>query len=180
MRGVVSLASALSIPLLLNDGKEFPQRSLILFITFTVILVTLVFQGLTLPWIIRKINIKDIPDYPPAEEQEAGIQIRLMKVTLNRINERYTDLAKNNELAGFLKKQLESDVVLMQQRLESLECDTSVNEEVEAYNKMMLDLYTVQREELFRMRKEKIFSDEEIRRQQDQIDFDEAKILGSK
>ncbi len=51
MRGVVSLAAALSIPLLINDGQPFPYRNLILFITFIVILVTLVFQGLTLPWL---------------------------------------------------------------------------------------------------------------------------------
>ncbi len=49
MRGVVSLAAALSIPVYLTNGSAFPQRNMILFITFTVILVTLVFQGLTLP-----------------------------------------------------------------------------------------------------------------------------------
>jgi len=49
MRGVVSLAAALSIPLLINEGQPFPHRNLILFITFIVILVTLVVQGLTLP-----------------------------------------------------------------------------------------------------------------------------------
>jgi Na+/H+ antiporter len=53
MRGVVSLASALSVPLLLSNGDAFPQRNLILFITFVVILVTLVLQGLTLPLVIR-------------------------------------------------------------------------------------------------------------------------------
>jgi len=51
MRGVVSLAAALSIPLTLEDGTPFPNRSLILYITFVAIFVTLVFQGLTLPFI---------------------------------------------------------------------------------------------------------------------------------
>jgi CPA1 family monovalent cation:H+ antiporter len=59
MRGVVSLAAALSIPLLIQDGQPFPFRNLILFITFIVILFTLVIQGLTLPWLIRKINLDD-------------------------------------------------------------------------------------------------------------------------
>ncbi|MCR6722632.1 MAG: Na+/H+ antiporter [Chitinophagaceae bacterium] len=54
MRGVVSLAAALSIPVTMSDGSEFPQRNLILFITFGVILLTLVIQGLTLPVLIRK------------------------------------------------------------------------------------------------------------------------------
>ena len=59
MRGVVSLASALSVPILTQAGQPFPYRDLILFITFIVILITLVFQGLTLPWLIRKVNLKD-------------------------------------------------------------------------------------------------------------------------
>ncbi|MEI9920882.1 MAG: Na+/H+ antiporter [Bacteroidota bacterium] len=53
MRGVVSLAAALAIPITLN-GAPFPQRNLILFITFIVILVTLVVQGLTLPQLIKR------------------------------------------------------------------------------------------------------------------------------
>ncbi len=59
MRGVISLASALAIPVTLADGKEFPERDLVLFISFMVILVTLVFQGLSLPWIIKKLNLSE-------------------------------------------------------------------------------------------------------------------------
>lgn len=54
MRGVVSLAAALAIPVALDDGTPFPHRNLILFITFVVILLTLVVQGLTLPFLIRR------------------------------------------------------------------------------------------------------------------------------
>lgn len=53
MRGVVSLAAALSIPSFISLTEPFPFRSLILFISFVVIIVTLVFQGLTLPWLIQ-------------------------------------------------------------------------------------------------------------------------------
>ena len=59
MRGVVSLAAALSIPLFLEDGSPFPQRNLILFITFVVILLTLVIQGLTLPVLLKKFPPED-------------------------------------------------------------------------------------------------------------------------
>ncbi|MCB4235840.1 cation:proton antiporter [Kaistella anthropi] len=51
---VVSLAAALSIPVTLADGSPFPHRNLILFITFVVILLTLVLQGLTLPLLLKK------------------------------------------------------------------------------------------------------------------------------
>jgi CPA1 family monovalent cation:H+ antiporter len=53
MRGVVSLAAALSIPVVMENGQPFPHRDLILFITFIVILATLIIQGLTLPALIK-------------------------------------------------------------------------------------------------------------------------------
>lgn len=56
MRGVVSLAAALAIPVTLDNGAPFPQRNLILFITFVVILLTLVVQGLTLPFFITRLK----------------------------------------------------------------------------------------------------------------------------
>jgi hypothetical protein len=56
MRGVVSLAAALAIPLAV-DGVAFPDRDLILFLTFTVIVATLVVQGLTLPWVARWLRV---------------------------------------------------------------------------------------------------------------------------
>lgn len=56
MRGVVSLAAALAIPEFLENGQPFPYRNLILFITFVVILLTLIVQGLTLPGMIRKVG----------------------------------------------------------------------------------------------------------------------------
>jgi len=64
MRGVVSLAAALAVPRLLPNGSEFPERDLILFFTFAVILATLVGQGLTLPWLIRRLRVSA----PPGEE----------------------------------------------------------------------------------------------------------------
>jgi monovalent cation/hydrogen antiporter len=57
MRGVVSLAAAFSLPFTLDDGTPFPQRNVILFVTFFVIFVTLVLQGLTLPSIIRVLDL---------------------------------------------------------------------------------------------------------------------------
>src|SRR5207244_3125008 len=59
MRGVISLAAAFALPFVLPNGNPFPGRNYILFFTFCVILVTLIFQGLTLPVLIRKLGIKD-------------------------------------------------------------------------------------------------------------------------
>jgi Na+/H+ antiporter len=59
VRGIVSLAAALAIPLATSSGEPFPYRDLILFLTFSVILITLVGQGLMLPWVIRALGLAD-------------------------------------------------------------------------------------------------------------------------
>ena len=59
MRGAVSLAAALALPLRTDDGDPFPGRDLILFLTFAVILVTLVGMGLTMPFVIRALGLED-------------------------------------------------------------------------------------------------------------------------
>lgn len=70
MRGIVSLAAALSLPELTSAGAAFPERSLILFLAFSVILATLVLQGLTLPPLIRRLDIRE-ETHEREEEVEA-------------------------------------------------------------------------------------------------------------
>lgn len=89
MRGVVSLAAALSIPVALADGTPFPYRYLILYITFVVILVTLVLQGLTLPALIRKVQIPYYNDHLPEEETEKMIREELATVSLNHLKDNH-------------------------------------------------------------------------------------------
>ena len=79
MRGVVSLAAALSIPETLANGAAFPQRNLILYLTFVVILATLILQGLTLPWLIKKVALPDFNDHLPEEETDKQIREELAK-----------------------------------------------------------------------------------------------------
>lgn len=59
MRGIVSLAIAIGIPKELEDGTPFPQRTVIIFIAVAVVLITLIGQGLTLPWIVKKLSVKE-------------------------------------------------------------------------------------------------------------------------
>jgi CPA1 family monovalent cation:H+ antiporter len=70
MRGVIALAAAVSLPQTIADGSPFPHRDLIVFLTFSVILVTLVVQGLTLPSLIRILGVAEPPG-AKCEEQEA-------------------------------------------------------------------------------------------------------------
>ncbi len=59
MRGIVSLAIALGLPKFLEDGAPFPHRNAIIFISVAVVLITIIGQGLTLPWVVKKINAKN-------------------------------------------------------------------------------------------------------------------------
>lgn len=84
MRGVVSLAAALSIPLAVAGGQTFPHRDLILFLTFCVILVTLVAQGLTLPLLLRALGVT--ADGSEVRE-EARARFQAVDAAMSRLEE---------------------------------------------------------------------------------------------
>jgi len=83
MRGVISLAVALSLPHFTATGAPFPGRDLIVFITFAVILVTLVGQGLSLPTIIRRLGVGATADQ--TEEREISAQLRMARGAVHDI-----------------------------------------------------------------------------------------------
>jgi CPA1 family monovalent cation:H+ antiporter len=176
MRGVVSLAAALSLPITTAANINFPHRNLIIFITFVVILVTLVFQGLTLPFIIKAIKVDEIDPIVPEEQQESTIKLRLLKISLMALEEKYSNEIQGTGLISGLKKELENSLSHASRRLESMECQEIENAEMEAYNDILKDIYKLQRQELHIIRKEKIFSDEVIRKQEMQIDLSDTKI----
>jgi len=84
MRGAVSLAAALAIPLETDAGAPFPDRALIIFLAFTVIMATLVLQGLSLPVVIRKLGVED--DGADLRE-EAKARKRAAQAALDRLEE---------------------------------------------------------------------------------------------
>lgn len=88
MRGVVSLAAALAIPVTLESGAPFPYRNLILFITFTVILLTLLTQGLTLPYFIKRSRLFDIYDESSEEAAKLAVKNKLAKYTVKLLKEK--------------------------------------------------------------------------------------------
>jgi len=84
MRGAVSLAAALALPLETDAGAPFPGRDLILFLTFSVILATLVGQGLTLPFVIRMLGLEDDGI---EEREDAKARIHAAEAALARLEE---------------------------------------------------------------------------------------------
>ncbi|MBZ0244640.1 MAG: Na+/H+ antiporter [Cyclobacteriaceae bacterium] len=99
-RGVVSLATALAMPLALSNGDAFPERSLILFLAFVVILVTLVIQGLSLPLLIKLLGVKS--DEVHTDEE---VKLRLLMAT-NAIN--FIDNDLSDSMSRELKMQIKS------------------------------------------------------------------------
>lgn len=166
MRGVVSLAAALSIPLTLADGTAFPQRNLILFITFVVILLTLVIQGLTLPALIKKINMPD-PDFvKPEEEIEREIRKELSKVALQKLKTDYSACMKEHPA-------LMEQVHKWEQKVNNTEPSFLSPE----YRRIYLDILESQRQWLIKKNKEDALLDEEIiRRHLRFLDLEEEKL----
>lgn len=92
MRGVVTLAAALTIPVYLENGHLFPQRELIVFISFMVIILTLFIQGLSLPFILKKAGLQTLLPAKKAETQQlAELKNALHQFSTNFIKQTYSD-----------------------------------------------------------------------------------------
>lgn len=115
MRGVVSLAAALSIPVMISEDQAFPQRDLILYITFVVILLTLVIQGLTLPILIKKITLPDFKDHLPEDETSLMLRKELANNSLVYIENNVDEGLKANfhlkNMTQLWENQLASDKI---------------------------------------------------------------------
>jgi len=176
MRGIVSLAAALSIPLYINNQVPFPQRNLILFITFVVILITLVLQGLTLPLVIRVANLKD-PDYKiPDAEQEIILQKSLTGYALKMINGKYKNKLRSNESLRTLQQRLQNNLVLLEHIDHSEKDETGESSEVKEYEAIYKDIINEQRNLLANMNKKAGISEEVIKKYLLTLDQEEEQL----
>jgi monovalent cation/hydrogen antiporter len=173
MRGVVSLASALAIPLTLSSGENFPHRNLILFITFCVILSTLVLQGLSLPLIIRwlKIEVKE-----NEEEERLAIRLRLANAALEYITTHYPDESRTIEAFSRLKARYERMIAITDKQLQKDGTETAKPSFIPRYRQLLLELVTIQRQELSRMRRDNDYSEELLRNKETELDLEEARF----
>jgi monovalent cation/hydrogen antiporter len=174
MRGVVSLSSALSVPLLIQAGQPFPYRDLILFITFIVILVTLVFQGLTLPWLIRKVNLQDRFSLIPEQKQEIIIQKKLAQASLRFLEEKYSSEQSQNEHLDNLSLKLELDLKFFDQQLE--ESNFTWQDLLRDYRSVYLEMLERRRELLNKMNRRAEFNEALIRKYLSLTDVEEFRV----
>jgi CPA1 family monovalent cation:H+ antiporter len=158
---------------LLNNGQPFPHRNLILFITFIVILVTLVFQGLTLPWVIRKVKLEDRFSSIPEQEQELIIQKKMARASLQLLEEKYDGERKQNEHLNNLFLRLQLDLDFFQQ--DRKEPGNATGNSLGDFHRIYLELLERQRQLLIGMNRDSEFDEDLIRKYLALIDLEEFK-----
>jgi CPA1 family monovalent cation:H+ antiporter len=176
MRGVVSLATALALPLVASNGQPFPQRNALLFITFTVILVTLLVQGLSLPWLVRRLGVQESPGERAAEEQ--ALRLALTTNALAYLDTRLQADAPNSSLLT-LHQAMQRQVRLLQGTFaanETTEPPVPSAEEAQATAsfegllRSRLDVAAYQRKLLVKLYRTDTFSEEAIRQVEMELD----------
>ena len=177
MRGAVSLAAALAIPLTVQSGAAFPGRDLILFLTFCVILATLVPQGLTLPFIIRRLGLAGEKGDEEREEIEA--RLRAAEAALEKIDEledeeqvREDTAQRMRDLYEYRRRRFTARV---EGQLENDE-DEDYEERSLAYQRFRRELLGAERAALLQLRREGRLSDETRRRVERDLDLEDARL----
>jgi CPA1 family monovalent cation:H+ antiporter len=176
MRGVVSLASALAIPLTLG-GEAFPHRNLILFITFVVILVTLVLQGLSLKPLIRFLNIEE-QEGESARVQELELRIKMAEAVLGYLDANYADVIRENETYRRVRDRYERMIEVTRRKLEAEETIDEGPSFLPHYRQMLLEIVHIRRRELNFLRHKNEFNEEMIREREHELDLEEARLRG--
>ena len=175
MRGVVALAAAISLPSSLKDGSPFPQRNMIIFLTFCVIFVTLVFQGLSLPFFIRRLGLAGAVAKNPEEERARYAMIEAALA--------YLEQARELDNSGF--KPVYQDLIRIQQHhLNLLPGDRSVEtgytpEDYVRYRELSKKVRALQRAALLNMRNHNKINDEVLRRLEQELDLFEVRYANS-
>jgi Na+/H+ antiporter len=172
MRGAVSLAVALAIPLTTDAGAPFPQRDLIIFLTFAVIFFSLVVQGLTLPALIRRLGVT--ADAADAEEEIRG-RIVAAKAAMDELDaladEDWTRDATIERLRGFYAYR-KRRFAAQAGRIE----DTGYEERTFAYQRTLQRVLAAQREALLQMRSNGELSNEMMNVIMRDLDLEESRL----
>jgi CPA1 family monovalent cation:H+ antiporter len=173
LRGAVTLAAALSIPLALPGGAPFPGRALVIFLASSVILATLLLQGLTLPHLICRLGVQD--DGRQVEEERAA-RLELARAGLAPLRaplERSAAEAPELEAAAQVAAELEERV----ERLAAEACEASpAGARRRAERAVRARTLAAQRDRLVALYHEGRINDEVLRRLQTELDAEEARL----
>jgi len=176
VRGVVSLAAALAVPLTTEIGSPFPYRNLILFITFGVIVVTLIGQGLLLPGVVRWLGLGSHAAAEREREYTAEFAARLaaLKMAQSRLEELAADRGISPEVVAILRARHDYRAVRLADPASS-ESDPAL-----AAAELRSELIAAEREYIFQLLRDGQITDEARRRIERELDLEEAGIASKK
>jgi CPA1 family monovalent cation:H+ antiporter len=170
MRGVVSLAAALAIPVAL-PGNALPLREAIIIITFTVILVTLVGQGLTLPLVIRAVRLGGEPD---AGHEESHARQELIEEALRRIDDLEKKWPDHKPLIDQLRTSYQHRAEHEEQLHEAP--GNEAEQELVEHRQIRSDVIDAQRDALAAMRDRGAIDDDVLRSIERELDLEEIRM----
>ena len=172
MRGVVALAAAISLPEVLNSGAAFPQRDMIIFLTFAVIIVTLVGQGLTLPPLIRALGLASTQS---SHEEEHRARQKILRAALDRLNkERAKDGQEFSEVYDALVKLYETKIEKFED--ENKPETQRAREHIAKHSNLMRQMIRVERRAAVHLRDKGEISDELLRQLEREFDLSEERL----
>lgn len=174
MRGVVSLAIAFSIPMTMHGGEPFPERNLILFLTFTTVIGTLVLQGLTLPPLIRLLKLPG-RDAQAETLAEANAQAQASRAAERRLDELLSDErnALPPPLADRLRSVLERRRNAVWERLGQVNPLTGETVD-DTYRRLARQMISAERAVFVKLRDARHIDDEMLRTLLRRLDLEEA------
>jgi CPA1 family monovalent cation:H+ antiporter len=173
MRGAVSLAAALALPLETDAGVPLAERDLILFITFALILVTVVGQGLSLPYLIRRLGVRE--DGAEEEAEEMRARFAASRAALERLDELAMEEWALDDTIERLRGLYEFRQRRVKVRAGKLEDDGIENRSL-AYQRVMHELYTVQRLAVVELRNGGEISNDVMHRIERELDLEESRL----
>jgi monovalent cation/hydrogen antiporter len=172
MRGAVSLAAALALPLTTDAGAGFPERDLIIFLTFCVILGTLVVQGLSLPALIRALKIEgDHLD----EKEDAKARVKAADAAVARLEELLDEDWVREDTAERLRGLYRFRRDRFASRFDAAD-DGAIEERSLNYQRLRRELLEAERAAIVQLRREGVISDAIMHRLQRDLDLEDARL----
>jgi CPA1 family monovalent cation:H+ antiporter len=173
MRGAVTLAAALAIPLETDSGAPFPDRSLIIFLAFSVVLGTLVLQGLTLPGLVRLVGLEE----DPADElrEEAKARIHASEAALERLDELVEEGLVREDTAERVRGAFNFRSSRFRARMDDAD-DGQIEERSLAYQRLMRQLLDAERAAVLALRNEGWISMDVMQRVERDLDLEESRL----
>jgi CPA1 family monovalent cation:H+ antiporter len=174
LRGAVSLAAALALPLQTDAGAPLPDRDLILFITFAVIFVTVVGQGLTLPYVIRRLGV--IEDGAEEESEELHARMTASRAALERLDELAIEEWTREDTIERVRGVYEFRRRRIAVRAGAIADEDGIEDRSLSYQRLMHELYMVQRHAVVALRNGGEISNDVMHRIERELDLEESRL----